>query len=107
MQNVIKPLERSGYEVDVFASYYACPEHVDWPKQLLSWYNDASAGKKRVVNSTTCFLHPDTDTSGRSPQGSCIDSAFKLLEHEVFTKKKTYALTLVWRWDVVRRPPGH
>lgn len=44
--NIIAPLETSGYEVDIFASYYSEKDHPQWAEQVMSWYD---VGKKRVV----------------------------------------------------------
>ena len=100
VRNVILPLERRGWEVDVFLGTYGCwgvlPDKIaqQWHHDLLQWYD---AGNPRVRNRGVIRR------SGCSTQATPLRSALKdaTLKHSA----GGYFTVLIWRFDLVAAAP--
>jgi hypothetical protein len=104
LKNIITPLEKAGYAVDVFISYYACKE----AEVVVGWYNQ---GRKRVIS----HIAGDAKLSYAKnkgaqyanifmgvvhyDQGFLIGEVARLLKRHILQQQVVYASVLLWRHD--------
>eukprot|EP00935_MAST-01C_sp_MAST-1C-sp1_P000616 g616.t1 len=110
LRNIIHPLEQAGFNVDIFASYYACNE----AEKVLALYNE---GKQRVVASIAGDIK-ESYVKAKGPewqhvfmgvvsydQGYLIGKALNLLKRHILDNKISYSSLILWRHDFMILKP--